>query len=341
MASLADRLNWARTLAVAWTGWTVDRLSALIHRPDPEDAVWLSSTPRAGSTWLMSLLEELEGYRSVFEPLHPAWYRGVRDLDLPNRPSRATAGSLDDLEAYVERVLTGRQAGAYRLTRLVPTLPGRFVNGNLVLKTVRFNRLLGWLESSFQLRGTVLLLRHPCATVESQLRTNVHGYPSHRETFPPPALVQDEALAALDEVPADLEEDIRSLEEPHELMALSWAVDTLIPLTEPHPDRTTVFFEDLVLDGPNQLERIFAALGTEVPEGAAEQLEAPSRTSTKPETDDARYLKRWEGGLTDAQADRILEIASWFDLDEIYTDEPVPREDGLERFRETVNLSGA
>jgi hypothetical protein len=327
MGELPPRLNWARTIAVARTGQAVDRLSALLHRPRVEDAIVIASSPRAGSTLLMDILATLDGYRTVFEPLHPHWYAGVRQLGLGPRPCLVDGAAPEGTEAYLREVLTGREAGAYRLTRFAATLPGRLLEGDLVVKCVRLNRLLPWFESTFDTRGTVLLLRHPCATVESQLRSNVHGYPDHRAGFPPAEQVQDHALRALDPgAPEDLRERIRSVDTPAGLMALSWAVDTLIALSHPGPERTTVFYEDLVTDGPAQLDRLFGALDTARPARALDVLGAPSLTVDE-DADGQDYLERWTEGLDDEQTDRILEIAAWFGLEDLYDEAPTPRVD--------------
>lgn len=324
MFKLRRRLDWARTIAVARTGRAVDRLSAAIHRPRVEDAIVVSSTPRAGSTLLMEAVATLDGYRTVFEPLHPAWYEGVRALALGPRPCLVDGEPPTGIEAYLRDVLEGREAGAYRLTRPVPTLPGRLLDGDLVVKSVRLNRLLPWFEATFDVRGTVLLVRHPCATVGSQLRTNVHGYPGHRAGFPPADHVQDQALAALGgDVPEQLTTKIREVDTEAGLLALSWSVDTLVPLSQPSPARCTVLYEHLVRDGETQLDRIFAHLDAARPPEATDVLATPSRTAQDEAPED--YLAGWKRELDDEQIDRILEIAAWFGLDQLYDRQPTPR----------------
>jgi hypothetical protein len=39
------------------------------------------------------------------------------------------------------------------------------------------------------------------------------------------------------------------------------------------------------------------------------------------------YLERWTEGLDDEQTDRILEIAAWFGLEDLYDEAPTPRVD--------------
>lgn len=333
MVELPPRLNWARTIAVAQAGRAVDRLSALLHRPAIEDTILIASSPRAGSTLLMDVLATLDGYRTVFEPLHPHWYTGARELDLAPRPCLADGRPPEGTEAYLRDVFTGREAGAYRLTRFGPTLPGRLLKGDLVVKSVRLNRILPWVETTFDLRGTVLLLRHPCATVESQRRSNVHGYPAHRAGFPPAEHVQDHALEALGpDVPDRIRERIRQVETEVGLLALSWAVDTLVPLAHPRSSRTTVFYEHLVQDGEAELERLFAALGAEVPERALDVLGMPSLT-VDADAEGHDYLERWTQRLSEAETERVLEIAAWFGLDQIYDESLTPKLDGLEAFQ--------
>jgi hypothetical protein len=176
-------------------------------------------------------------------------------------------------------------------------------------------------------RGTVLLVRHPCATVESQLRSTVHGYPGHRAGFPPADHVQDRALQALGpEVPAEVRSRIRQVDSRAGLLALSWAVDTAIPLADAAPARTTILYEDLVTDGPGQLGQLFADLSAPVPDEALAVLGAPSRASDD-EADPEGYLDRWTDALDPDTVERVLTIVSWFGLDRIYSRELTPTGD--------------
>lgn len=46
-----------------------------------------------------------------------------------------------------------------------------------IVKFVNGNRLLPWISERFHVRGTYSIIRHPCATILSQIRTGWPGYP--------------------------------------------------------------------------------------------------------------------------------------------------------------------
>jgi len=53
------------------------------------------------------------------------------------------------------------------------TLIRRFKASGLVVKFVRANTMLPWITNPFNLRVTYSIIRHPCATIASQLATRI------------------------------------------------------------------------------------------------------------------------------------------------------------------------
>jgi hypothetical protein len=157
----------------------------------------IAGSGRSGTTWVLDALAAANRLRPVFEPLHPA----VSDI---GRRYAYRALSPDDDHAELERFLIEACAGkqhrmwiryrgrpdlllppiralaergsARRLYRVwreflsdMPELAAAPRGPVPIVKCIRANLMLGWLVRRFDCR-TVLIVRHPGAVVESQLR---------------------------------------------------------------------------------------------------------------------------------------------------------------------------
>lgn len=165
--------------------------------PDRAPPRILAGSGRSGTTWILDALAEANELRPVFEPLHPstsaigrtwagrwldaddevpelaAWLEQVchgafrqwwADYRVRTDRLRPSTALLRDRVAAIEfarrwrKLWRQRRTGRKRLRR-----PERLV------KLIRANLMLPWLARGFGAR-CVLLVRHPGAVVESQLR---------------------------------------------------------------------------------------------------------------------------------------------------------------------------
>lgn len=156
----------------------------------------IAGSGRSGTTWVLDAVAASNHLRPIFEPLNrthprvpPHAYRYLcADADEPELfqfmesvfdgrfhsvwsdyrelpellyPRWTRFSSLRETKNYAKRLRDfGRNVLAYRKTRS---------EGRIVVKMIRANLMLGWLVRNFN-ASVVLLLRHPCAVVESQLR---------------------------------------------------------------------------------------------------------------------------------------------------------------------------
>jgi hypothetical protein len=157
----------------------------------------IAGSGRSGTTWVLDALATANGLRPVFEPLHP-YVSNVGD----RFAHRALAP--DDVEPELERFLemvcagrshvlwtkyrrqmrwlfpppaefsTKRDAGRVsrqwgRFFRDMPRLALAGRRREWLVKCIRANLMLGWLSRQLKCR-TVLIVRHPGAVIESELR---------------------------------------------------------------------------------------------------------------------------------------------------------------------------
>lgn len=309
---------------------------------DAEEAIVISGTARGGTTWLGEIIGTLPGYKFLGEPLNYGMDRPVYEIARPPHrpPYQCPTEEAPKLRSYFRQALEGRVPGGWHLgtdssaTRLFRHLTRRRV----VMKLVQGNRLLQWLTNTFEVRGIVMLIRHPCAVVASMQRYGNWAYATPTPDAPSFSHIEEG-------LPDDIVDDIRS-RLPHlptskeEMLALRWALDYYIPFFV-HRDAgyswTLVPYERLVASGPEELRRLFRRLGTAVPDRAVAQLRTPSssaRSDVSPENA-TRQLTKWKRRLRPDQAEATLRIAEAFDLD-FYGDEPEPDYQRLMQFQDDV-----
>ncbi len=306
--------------------WIVYTISRLIAGSGSEaDAIVISGSSRSGTTWLMEILETLRGYRSIFEPLNREWYKEVRNIHLEGYPRPYIPPDVEnpDLENYLGRVFQGKVSGHVELRPRLKTIFKFLTSPKVVVKFIRANRLLPWIYNRFRVRAIYLMIRHPCATIASQLNIGWRidprvWTPVVKELFNHDPDVRDELLRI-----------IKRPEDPVEPWALMWALDYYIPLSMPRPHPWyTVVYEKLLLDGESELGNIFRWIGETPSDAAYARLARPSSAANKSvrkvgEINPSDQLIKWKRSLSLDQIKRILRITELVGLT-FYTESEEP-----------------
>ncbi|NJE85498.1 sulfotransferase [Thermococcus sp. CX2] len=318
---------------ISRTNYAIDLISARMHDFKIMETIVISGTPRSGSTWLMEILESLPDYKSVFEPFHPNWYPEFRKLGIHYDPYIPTPEDYPKLREYLGRVFTGKAYGMFPYKHYLA--PGRVLKrltaNKLLVKFVRANTMLPWVANTFDLRAVYFIIRHPCATIASQLVT---GYFSRitKEQF------LDEVRKVSELAGSEwLMDKLSGISSQIELLAAIWAFENYIPLASERPyPWYTVIYERLITDPEEELDSIFGYINEDVPEGARKRLRTPSKvtrkTYGKTYIGTPKQLIKWREKLTERQIDAILEVVSWFGMD-FYGNEPEPDYDALKNWR--------
>jgi len=279
----------------------------------------VAGSPRSGTTWLAELLAALRGYTLVNEPLHLRW-RAVEEAGFEEwRTYIGKEETRSAARAYLRRALAGRAActrqfnSEHTLGKLREFLWGR----RHVVKFVRANRMLHWIHDQFPIREMVLILRHPCAVVASQLDYKHEGW---RRTTPPTEdeLQTDSGGWIPDDVLYQFKSALARVETTAGRLAAVWGLDTYFPLCEHESFLGIVTtYERLLSREREEVSRIFEALDESVPPSALQAYDRASN-SAAPDLatrDERRQLSKWKRKLEADQVDEILSIVKGFGLD--------------------------
>jgi hypothetical protein len=222
-----------------------------------------------------------------------------------------------------EKLLKGQQIslGMYRhygLSRLKDS-------ETYILKINQGHLLMHWLVKNFDV-SAVLLLRHPCAVVASQLKMDFFssielkidkGFPDFRYNT----------------VYKRYEHIYRKIRTIEAYLAFIWAIKVKSSIYHPDNNRRwiTVAYESLLHDFENQISRIFSYLGHTLPDKIIKMKTIPSK-STHPHSitsiEKGNQIDSWRSELNTNQISEILHIIDQFEID-IYNDSDEPDYDKI------------
>jgi len=302
----AWRFIYHRTLYAA----DLVRAGIMEFRDMDRSCVVILGSPRSGTSWLMRLIGAAPGYCTMFEPLHPRWWPGVREAEFGDRPSDGDKRK----RQFIQEIFDGVKASRHpRWSYLVNGNPVLFVRGvvqrafadRLVVKFVRALRLFPWLLKHFPDQQYIYIVRDPRAVVSSQLQTGISAYMENDNNWPTDLLdhseyspsllselcsrIRSDAAAVID---SDAIHEIKSLEG---CLTLSWYSDNLVARrAAEHKEVAMLSYEDLLTDTQNELERLKRHIKSE-----------SCLTSNVNVKDTNHQISKWRKKLSDVQTGRI------------------------------------
>lgn len=296
------------------------------NRFDISNAIGIFGSPRSGTTWLMDTLSTLPRYLSISEPLHRVWYPASlqhgftpRTFIEPKKKSEMHRSYLE--EVFKGNVVSTRPHFGHRNIRK------RFHADRAVVKFVRGNRLIPWIVNNFDLRGTIMIIRAPCSTISSQIRTRVRGYYLPRGENLKLGVILSEAR----EIVSDrIYNELKEIRSDEGVLAASWALDQYVPLYyKKQYDLTLVCYERLMLDPEGELKRILKDIEYERDLGEIlAKIEEPSSTGQDYRPNRMEQLNKWKIHLSGKQIEDIMNVLNIFDMD-FYDDDMIPDMDKM------------
>ncbi|MBN1589448.1 MAG: sulfotransferase [Pirellulales bacterium] len=300
-------------------GFGLSTVSSCLRRGyHPDHTILTTSTPRSGSTWLMNLIETLPGSCPIFEPLHPGYRPQMEKIDDQYYPRLLPDEDAAEFAAYLTQVFSGKTFTRWSSNHA--TFHSFLSAQRFVVKFVHANRCWGWMANHYANNKKIVLLRHPCAVVESMLRSpgRWQGW-SREEVLGPLRLAFDDAFVS---------EISRRAPNHVGMLAASWAADALLPICETTPESSLLIsHEELVANPDGALTRLFAYLEEDVPAKARERYDVPSNTTNMKmkmaNLKGVRRLESWKKRLDGEAAREILDVVRLFGID-FYDDSPEP-----------------
>jgi hypothetical protein len=279
--------------------------------PDHRKTTFLAGSGRGGTTWIAELVNHDNEYRFMFEPFFARHVPEVRSFR-----NRQYLRPDDDDPAFVEParlVVTGKLRN-----RWTDYFNRRIVAHKRLVKDIRANLFLKWLDRHFPGMPIVLLFRHPFAVAASRLH---HEWNNDLADF----LKQDRLMADHLEPFRTL---IENVTDPFERHVVQWCIENYVPLRQfRRGEIHLAFYESFSAQPRDEIGRLFDFLGKPVTAEAFGRAERPSTmTWARPGTERAQTStpEGWQRYVSKERAARSLEIVKRFGLDAIYTESPLP-----------------
>jgi hypothetical protein len=244
--------------------------------------------------------------RFMFEPFHSKKVEAFSQFNYFHymRPLDSNPALLD----FAERILLGNIRNPWidcEVDRIFPKYR--------LIKEIRANLFLKWLNNMFPDVPILFVLRHPCAVVLSRLRagwatdTDIQAFLSQKE------LINDFL--------SDKMQTISNATTDEQKHAIIWCIQHLVPFKQFSPGQLQViFYENLCLEPHNEVSRIFKIIKHQHQDNVYKYLNKPSNTTAIHSAilSGEDKVKTWKKHLSDTQISNILSIVQDFELDYIY-----------------------
>jgi hypothetical protein len=239
-----------------------------IHLPDGSPDVFIFSTPRSGSTWLMEMIMTQPGFKYCDEPFNLRNDAVCRQLGLSEWKVVLDQSSLPVMQKYLQSFIDGHVCHA-KLKHALPFYRHyRPITHRIVFKILHAcEDRLDWLQKTFRAR-IVYLLRHPIPVTLS------------RRQFPRlDAFIQSDFSRHFTREQLNLTNDIIQKGSKLELGVLIWCLQNAVPLKTIKPEWTVVTYEQLVTDPKPVIAFMAKKLSLPAPQKMRAALPIPSETT--------------------------------------------------------------
>ncbi len=297
-----------------------------------QNSIAIFAHPRGGSTWLAEILKNIENSILIDEPL----WRGsmLSTNSLPNDDHRKVPEAAH-LKFYYNQPIPvddewpeAREMFEQIIKCQIPSLGlyeendlKKLKNGKIHLVKFCYGHLLmEWFIKNFDV-NSILLVRHPCAVVASQLTSPYWKNIS----VSIPWVIQDFKYNEIYKAQQKLFEKANTIEK---YLAASWAFSLRNLLGNPQNNIKwiTISYERLISNYREELERLFSRLKMKLPPRAYEKFNVSSRSVLDHDQkyiDTSTQLTKWRDLLSRQQIDQILGMVEDFGI-EGYSVNPEP-----------------
>ena len=310
----------------------------------------IAGSGRSGTTWVLDSIAEANNLRTIFEPFNPMAVPFAKAY--ANRYLRDDADQ-PELKLFLDKVFSGRHKSLWANYRIHPdrlypdyyksgSLKDRLASfksnykklfvhffkyhkvksGNIIVKFIRTNLMLGWISKNYSPR-VLLLLRHPGAVIASKLNL---GGPNWQHEIILKQYKENKQL--LDDYLYRFKDAFRRSLSPVAAHTVIWCIENALPIANAEKNGYfVVYYENLIANPEIEWKRIINTFGLKHLPGN-EMLSQPSQQVSremKEEIFDLNQISRWTKKFNQQQLDEIDQILNIFGISIYRTTDPMPR----------------
>lgn len=201
-----------------------------------DNTIFLAGCARSGTTWVSDIINHQNEYCYIFEPFWSEKINIFKKLELCNAKYLNCNTENQELLTAIKFVLTGRLRNSWS-----DQYNQTFITNKRLVKAVRANLLLAWLHNHIPSLPIILLLRHPCAVVNSRIKLDW-------ETSIDKYLVQEQLVTEFLAPFLGKIKQISNKGDRFEKAILAWAIEKYVPLKQfNHDEICIVFYENICI----------------------------------------------------------------------------------------------
>ncbi|MGQ4646879.1 sulfotransferase [Lyngbya aestuarii] len=277
--------------------------------------VYIVGLPRSGTTWLASILNTAQGIKYFYEPFNKQhvpeakslWMKYLRadddDQEFAKFCQDVFAGQIN------RRYVTRRLAQPYGMfgARL------RWLPGRVMVKDVHSCLSLEWVDRHIA-PITVIITRHPCAIVASQLRSLrlKNKFDPFQKLLAQPRVIDDYLKP--------FEHLLRNDEGLLQQMAVCWGAVYYIMLEQQkrHPNWLVVQHEELCRDPVREYQKLFDKLNLRWTEKTDKLLQISTTEDSGqtyvPQRISSQEPDKWKKELEQEQIEQVRRLVKPFEI---------------------------
>lgn len=287
-----------------------------VNNFDPKKNIIITGCPRSGTTWLQELFCSLENTYPLFEPLYLDDSPWFKELGFEWRQYIPEDYNWPEAKELFEKLFRGQYLTSWMVSQTNIDLLKNVEF--LVIKEVRANSLLPWLVRQFDIKPPIYIIRHPCATIASQMKMVWKDFP---QKFIIPETKFPELYIKYKHI-------LKNINLTVEHLAARWCLDNIIPLNHPENNRLwiTVFYENLITSPQEEIPRIFNRLNIQLPQNIWDKVNIPSamvQQTSQLQQNKIEQLSKWKNELSEKDIETILDMLKKFEI-RIYNDSIFP-----------------
>jgi len=279
---------------------------------------------RSGSTLFANLINCTSDFREIFEPFFPDKVEEAKPFVYPKYlpPDKNDKRYLKPAKKIFSGSLKNKWTDQSN---------ANYASNRLLIKAIRSNLFLKWINAHFPEIEIILLMRNPFAVVKSWIAANFgDGQLGRERLLSQEDLVEDYLLPFKDEYLAINNTFLRLL--------FFWCIYYHIPLKQfDSKNITIVFYEHLITDTKAELALVNSRLSLDIDyQRANEVVKIPSHTTRK--YGDIKRLGKidlWSEGIETSIIDEAYRIMNLFSMDTFYGPNGMPNRDAVLEFLNT------
>lgn len=284
--------------------------------------IYVFSSPRGGSTWLTEILTNIPNAVSVWEPLFQYKNKYPELARMPFYWNTHIPESFIWPEAYdFFKRLFNREI-LYSKLLWMNSLSQVADAEYFVYKFCYGQLLIPWLVKNFDIKP-ILLMRHPCAVIASQMH---RGFTKGKWQFYAPIMPFNEIFTKYNHL-------FPQINTPEERLSAVWSITNkyAYDYATSSDKCLIVFYEELIINPEKELRKIFNWLNISDNNINVSPLKKPSKTTDsyalKQVGDGITQLHKWKTQLNNTQIQNILKVVNELFGFTIYTEHSMPLND--------------